>query len=178
MGDEKTPAPSGITAADIAELERLYAPYSGMDWTGSCTPDEGADGALFAGRGDFVDHDIVAITTGLERDVGVAMMRCVAATMNRLPALLAAARERDALRAEVAALRERAERRFPILGDKTGATVPWTVAEAAYEDYKRRFGDGQTLERIAERGGFCPLELIEHLGLKAAAERAAKGGNP
>ena len=43
------------------------------------------------------------------------------------------------------------ERRFPIQG---GLTVSWSAAERAYHDYARRYGRGQSLERLAERGGF------------------------
>ncbi len=38
--------------------------------------------------------------------------------------------------------------------------VPWWLAEIAYEEYKANFGDSQSLERIAERGGFEREELI------------------
>ncbi len=68
------------------------------------------------------------------------------------------------------------ERRFPIQGHtekerdpKTRAiirvppmTVPWIVGEIAYNDYARRFGRGQSLERLAERAGFCQGEMDDH----------------
>lgn len=38
--------------------------------------------------------------------------------------------------------------------------VPWAVAEKAYAVYTRRYGTSQTLERLAERGGFGVTELI------------------
>lgn len=43
------------------------------------------------------------------------------------------------------------ERRFPI---QHGLTIPWTMAERAYDYYAERYGRDQTLERLAERGGF------------------------
>ncbi len=52
-------------------------------------------------------------------------------------------------------------KRFPIQQDPSGPaiTIPWSVAQAAYEVYDARFG-GQTLERLADRGGFGRLELL------------------
>lgn len=47
--------------------------------------------------------------------------------------------------------------RFPIQG---GLTVSWEAAEQAYKGYVSRFGANQTLERLAERGGFGVLEFI------------------
>jgi hypothetical protein len=43
------------------------------------------------------------------------------------------------------------ERMFPI---QKGTPVPWAQAEIAYVTYRRLFGGSQTLERLAERGGF------------------------
>lgn len=42
-------------------------------------------------------------------------------------------------------------RRFPI---QTGLSVSWAAAERAYATYAAMFGRQQTLERLAERGGF------------------------
>ncbi len=42
-------------------------------------------------------------------------------------------------------------------------TIPWWLAELAYKDYSKRYGTSQSLERLAERGGFGRLELVEHL---------------
>jgi len=39
------------------------------------------------------------------------------------------------------------------------ASIPWSVAEKAYEGYVHQYGRCQTLERIYERGGFYPDEL-------------------
>ena len=48
----------------------------------------------------------------------------------------------------------RRERRFPILNSGRRLTVSWTAAEIAYVSYSRHYGNSQTLERLAERGGF------------------------
>ena len=45
-----------------------------------------------------------------------------------------------------------ADRTFPIQGFAPG--VPWAAAEQAYETYAKHFGKEQSLERLAERGGF------------------------
>lgn len=39
-------------------------------------------------------------------------------------------------------------------------TIPWWLAEIAYEWYSKRFGTKQSLERLAERGGFGREELL------------------
>jgi hypothetical protein len=39
------------------------------------------------------------------------------------------------------------------------ARIPWSTAEKAYGVYRARYGSGQSLERIAERGGFYAEEL-------------------
>lgn len=60
-------------------------------------------------------------------------------------------------------------KRFPIIhipdnGPKEpgvpGFTIPWAMAEKAYEIYVRLIGKNQTLERIAERGGFTWFEFV------------------
>lgn len=67
------------------------------------------------------------------------------------------------------------ERRFPIQqhyerGDdgKVGVapyptSIPWHVADLAYSVYSNRYGRDQSLERLAERGGFGPLEMNDFL---------------
>lgn len=47
-------------------------------------------------------------------------------------------------------------RAFPIQG---GGNIPWWLAEVAYEFYHDNW-KGQSLERLAERGGFGVTELI------------------
>ncbi len=64
-------------------------------------------------------------------------------------------------------------RSFPIQGnwnmesqpDRTvkGSTIPWWLAEIAYEYYSSRYGTSQSLERLAERGGFGRAELLNLL---------------
>jgi len=58
-------------------------------------------------------------------------------------------------------------RPFPILsehdGEHKGCVIPWWLAEIAYKEYANQFGNGQTLERIAERGGFGRKELVSLL---------------
>ena len=39
-------------------------------------------------------------------------------------------------------------------------TIPWWLAEEAYKVYVSNFGSQQSLERIAQRGGFSRKELI------------------
>ena len=39
-------------------------------------------------------------------------------------------------------------------------TIPWKFAEEASKEYSSQFGKGQSLERLAERGGFGAEEII------------------
>lgn len=52
---------------------------------------------------------------------------------------------------------------FPVyeLGEPHGS-IPWWLAEIAYKAYVKEFGGSsvQTLERLAERGGFGRKELM------------------
>lgn len=41
--------------------------------------------------------------------------------------------------------------------------IPWAVAERAFSVYANRYGRDQSLERLAERGGFGPGEMDEFL---------------
>lgn len=43
------------------------------------------------------------------------------------------------------------------------STVPWWLAEVAYEWYVHLFGRRQSLEQLAERGGFGHYELLHLL---------------
>lgn len=43
-------------------------------------------------------------------------------------------------------------------------TITWEEHEQAWQDYAKRYGSGQSAERLAERAGFCYLELTDHLG--------------
>lgn len=53
---------------------------------------------------------------------------------------------------------------FPIQsehdGKHRGTTIPWWLAEIAYRQYAHDFGTDQSLERLAERGGFSREELV------------------
>lgn len=43
-------------------------------------------------------------------------------------------------------------------------TIAWEEHVTAWHEYARRYGASQSAERIAERGGFCYLELQTFLG--------------
>ena len=58
------------------------------------------------------------------------------------------------------------KRPFPIM---QAGNIPWWLAELAYEHYVRLFGT-QSLERLAERGGFGMLELLALLRRQNPAE--------
>jgi hypothetical protein len=64
-------------------------------------------------------------------------------------------------------------KRFPIQG---GLSVSWAAAEQAYRGYTRLYSDAQSLERIAERGGFGLGEFV-CLVLAARAPSRAAGLN-
>lgn len=59
-------------------------------------------------------------------------------------------------------------RPFPIQADSSyghlgagrASVVPWWLAEIAYKQYAKLYGKQQTLERLAERGGFGRAELV------------------
>lgn len=40
------------------------------------------------------------------------------------------------------------------------STIPWWLAEEAYKHYSKMFGTEQSLERLAQRGGFGRFELL------------------
>ena len=46
---------------------------------------------------------------------------------------------------------------FPI---QRGPSVPWSEAERAYVTYAQHFGTSQSLQRLAERGGFDVQEFV------------------
>lgn len=54
---------------------------------------------------------------------------------------------------------------FPLQTSRHAPTgprqIPWSVAEIAYGEYSRRYGTGQSLQRLAERGGFGWCEMDE-----------------
>ena len=43
------------------------------------------------------------------------------------------------------------------------STVPWWLAQIAYDAYAKQYGTQQSLERLAERGGFGRAELLSLL---------------
>jgi hypothetical protein len=45
-------------------------------------------------------------------------------------------------------------------GTMPATLIPWWLAEIAYEEYVNLFGKDQSLERLAERGGFGRWELL------------------
>lgn len=51
------------------------------------------------------------------------------------------------------------EKSFPMQG---GPPIPWSLAELLYVGYVALFGKDQTLERLAERGGFGWGEIEEY----------------
>jgi len=53
-------------------------------------------------------------------------------------------------------------KRFPIQGHSgaAGFDIPWAMAERAYVNYDRRYSNGQTLETLAQRGGFGWAEFV------------------
>lgn len=59
--------------------------------------------------------------------------------------------------------RDIVERPFPIQSERGAAPhptqIPWSLAELAYSVYSAENGKGQSLERLAERGGFYPAEM-------------------
>ena len=62
------------------------------------------------------------------------------------------------------------ERRFPVMGelergkyrDQPYGTVPWSVAERAYAAYAERYGRDQSIDRMAQRGGFGHSEMDKY----------------
>lgn len=44
-----------------------------------------------------------------------------------------------------------------------GGFISWNIAELVYKDYSKKYGTGQSLERIAECGGFGLWEIATHL---------------
>jgi len=64
--------------------------------------------------------------------------------------------ELDSATAERDESRKNQARRFPI---QRGVSVPWCEAERAYAIYQKMFGNEQTLERLAQRGGFGEQEF-------------------
>ncbi len=56
---------------------------------------------------------------------------------------------------------------FPI---QQGGAIPWWLAEVAYAYYAKLYTTEQSLERLAERGGFGMFELLALLRRQNPAE--------
>lgn len=54
-------------------------------------------------------------------------------------------------------------RRKPVPHYPKMSTIPWWLAEIAYEQYCEKYGSQQSLEQLAERGGFGRAELVSLL---------------
>lgn len=49
---------------------------------------------------------------------------------------------------------------FPIQTRDACDSLPWAVAEEVYKEYAAQYGKEQSLERLAQRGGFGTTETI------------------
>ena len=49
-------------------------------------------------------------------------------------------------------------------GDRRPGTIAWEEHAEAWTAYRDRYNNGQTAERMAERGGFGYDELVDFLG--------------
>ena len=77
---------------------------------------------------------------------------CIAEKLEQLKAELATAKEEN-----------KRLRPFPLLSEKgICGSVFWWVAEQAYITYASKYGNEQSLERLAERGGFGISEMDEY----------------
>lgn len=56
--------------------------------------------------------------------------------------------------------------RAPVQKSRLGpaGTISWAEHVAVWEAYARRYGNGQSAERIAERGGFGHGEILDLTG--------------
>ena len=95
-----------LTPETVAELRRLLDAATPGPWM---VGDEGDDVAVIVDEGD--EFSSIQIAADLHQgDDGLTDARLIAAAVNALPALLDAAEERDALRAERDALAAKVER--------------------------------------------------------------------
>ncbi len=65
------------------------------------------------------------------------------------------------------------EKRHPMNRIPEGS-VPWKLAECAYEVYSHIYGTDQSLERLAERGGFGWVELTVFLSARRYPKKSWK----
>ena len=72
-------------------------------------------------------------------------------------------------------------KRAPVQGDRLipkgqpghdAGSISWAEHMLAWQDYARRYGQGQSAERLAERGGFGYAELCSHLRRAPATWKA------
>lgn len=52
----------------------------------------------------------------------------------------------------------------PDAREHQGGTVAWDEHVEAWKDYAKRYGNDQSAERLAQRGGFGYAEITDHLG--------------
>lgn len=53
-----------------------------------------------------------------------------------------------------------------------GPPLPWELAEVVYQAYSHQFGNSQSIDRIAERGGFGWAEVAEIFNRLRREDRA------
>lgn len=65
-----------------------------------------------------------------------------------------------------------------VIPKRPAGQIPWRLAEIAYRAYRRRYGNDQTIERMAQRGGFGWAEwaalFAEELAYEAEKRRKEK----
>jgi hypothetical protein len=136
-----------LSPAERQEAERLCAQATRGPWD--------HDEEIIQARDPVVT---VAFCSGrTDNDLNDAAFISQARTL--LPRALATIAQHAA---EVQALTQ--ERRlFPIQSERGAAPhptrIPWSVADKAYSVYSAQYGKDQSLERLAERGGFGPSEM-------------------
>lgn len=137
----------GLTPDERAELIRLRAEvercHSRLEIDRYYVVDRSSEDGF--GRVDVPMADRDTVVDGIFcRDATIAGLR------SEIEELI---EERDQLRDEIAKIRER---RFPIQG---GPSIPWCVI-ALHENQAMKNHSGQSLERLAERGGLSPSEAV------------------
>ena len=127
-------------------------------------PTDNPDAALveamkLAIRDAVTDFDGDPVGVHLSNSAAVDASTCTVGQVNRVVDSICL----DAATAALAALRRvRPDNKtFPVIGF---GRIPWSVAERAYDSYVANFGGrGQSLERVAERGGFYVGEMDQQL---------------
>jgi hypothetical protein len=89
-----------------------------------------------------------------ERDIVKELRDCGAATT--IASLRA---ENERLKAATPKMFPLQISRHPEVTKPGPVSIPWEIAEFAYAAYSQKYGRGQTLERLAERGGFSWGEM-------------------